>query len=132
MEFAPSLDIIINETLPALEQVVKSGKARFIGVTGYPVARLKEVIDRSKTKIDVVLSYSRLTLMDDTLKDYLPEFKAKRLGVIHAAPPALELLTNRGPREWHPANPLYKDICGKAAEFCKVRKQLVLSFLLGR
>ena len=124
MEFAPSIDIVINETLPALEQVVKSGKAKFIGVTGYPVSRLKEVIDRSKTKIDAVLSYARLTLMDDTLKDYLPEFKAKGLGIIHAAAPAMGLLTNRGPWDWHPGNPLLKEICGKASEFCKVRRKM--------
>lgn len=30
MEFAPSLNIIINETLPALQKVQESGKARFI------------------------------------------------------------------------------------------------------
>jgi len=75
VEFAPNLDVIVNETLPALEQVVKSGKARYIGVTGFPVKVLKELIDKSKTKIDAVLSYSRLTLLDDVLVDFLPGFK---------------------------------------------------------
>lgn len=75
IEFAPSLDIIINETLPVLEEAVKQGKARFIGVTGYPVSTLKECIERSKVKIDVVLSYTRLSLFDDTLKEYLPFFQ---------------------------------------------------------
>lgn len=37
MEFAPNLDIIINETLPALQKVKDAGKARFIGITGYPM-----------------------------------------------------------------------------------------------
>lgn len=37
MEFAPSLNIIINETLPALQKVQESGKARFIEITGYPL-----------------------------------------------------------------------------------------------
>ena len=37
MEFAPNLDIITNETLPALQKVQQSGKARFIGITGFPV-----------------------------------------------------------------------------------------------
>jgi aryl-alcohol dehydrogenase-like predicted oxidoreductase len=32
MEFAPNLDIIINETLPALQKVKDSGKAKFIGI----------------------------------------------------------------------------------------------------
>jgi len=41
LEFAPSLDIIINETLPALQQIKESGKARFIGITGYPLNVLR-------------------------------------------------------------------------------------------
>ncbi|GFS19983.1 D-arabinose 1-dehydrogenase, partial [Elysia marginata] len=41
MEFAPSLDIIINETLPALQKVKDAGKARFIGITGYPLSNFK-------------------------------------------------------------------------------------------
>lgn len=41
MEFAPSLDIIINETLPALQKVQQSGKARFIGITGYPLENFR-------------------------------------------------------------------------------------------
>lgn len=41
MEFAPSLDMIINETLPALQKVKDAGKARFIGITGYPLENFK-------------------------------------------------------------------------------------------
>ncbi|KAL0277363.1 UNVERIFIED_CONTAM: hypothetical protein PYX00_004680 [Menopon gallinae] len=119
VEFAPSVDIIINQTLPALYEVVRDGKARFIGVTGYPLSVLKEVIEKSPVKIDCVLSYSRLTLMDDTLKDYIPFFKSKDLGIIHASPPALGLLTNCGSWDWHPGNALYRELCGKAAQFCK-------------
>jgi L-galactose dehydrogenase len=34
------LDVILNETLPALEKIQKAGKARFIGITGYQVHTL--------------------------------------------------------------------------------------------
>ena len=54
-EFAPNIDIILNETLPALEKVKKAGKAKFIGVTGYPLAVLDEIIKKSTVKIDLVL-----------------------------------------------------------------------------
>ena len=75
IEFAPSIDIVVNETLPALQSVVEAGKARYIGVTGYPVSVLKEATEHSNTKVDTVLSYTRDTLIDDTLKKFLPFFQ---------------------------------------------------------
>ena len=41
MEFAPSVEMIINETLPALQKVKESGKARYIGITGYPLENFR-------------------------------------------------------------------------------------------
>jgi len=37
-EFAPSVDIILNQTLPALQKLKQEGKIRLIGMTGYPLA----------------------------------------------------------------------------------------------
>ena len=37
IEFSPTLDIIINETLPALQQLKDTGKIKHIGITGYPL-----------------------------------------------------------------------------------------------
>jgi aryl-alcohol dehydrogenase-like predicted oxidoreductase len=65
----------VNETLPALQSVVEAGKARFIGVTGYTVSVLQEAIERSNTKVDTVLSYTRDTLIDDTFKKFLSFFQ---------------------------------------------------------
>lgn len=75
MEFAPSLDIILTQTLPELSKQVADGKARYIGITGYPVSLLKECVERSNINISCVLSYTRLTLIDDTLLEYIPYFK---------------------------------------------------------
>lgn len=51
------------------------GLIKYIGVTGYPVSVLKEFVEKSPVKIDMILSYARLNLLDDSLKEYLPYFK---------------------------------------------------------
>jgi len=121
IEFAPSVDIVVNETLPALQSVVEAGKARYIGVTGYPVSVLKEAVEHSNTKVDTVLSYTRDTLVDDTLKKFLPFFQSKGLGIINAAGVAMGLLTNAGPPQWHPAADSLKQACAAAGQYCKER-----------
>lgn len=121
IEFAPNLDIVLNETLPVLQSVVKSGKARYIGVTGYPVSVLKEAVECSNIKIDTVLSYTRDTLLDDTLKKFLPFFQSKGLGIINAAGVSMGLLSNAGPPSWHPAPEHVKEACAAAGQYCKER-----------
>lgn len=56
IEFAPNLDIVLNETLPEVEAIVKEGKAKFIGVTGYPLKTLKEFILAAPNRLDVIFS----------------------------------------------------------------------------
>lgn len=53
IEFADSLDIVVNETLPVVEEAKKQGKTRFIGVTGYPLQPLKEIILKAPGRFDV-------------------------------------------------------------------------------
>ncbi|CAB3361680.1 Hypothetical predicted protein [Cloeon dipterum] len=119
IEFAPNVDIVVNETFPALVEVVKAGKAKYIGVTGYPISVLKEAIERSKFKVDCVLCYARSTLHDSTLQEYLPFFQSRKMGIISAAGTSMSLLTNKGPFAWHPAHQDLKDACANAVEICK-------------
>jgi len=119
IEFAPSLDIVLKETLPTLESVVRQGKAKYIGVTGYPLSVLKEAIVGAPGRFDVVLSYARYTLIDDTLRNYLQFFKEQNIAVICASGHGMGLLTNSGPQSWHPAKSETKEMCRQAAEICK-------------
>ena len=48
---------------------------RYIGITGYPLSTLQKVIERSTVKIDVILSYARNTLIDDTLEMFMEFFQ---------------------------------------------------------
>ncbi len=44
LEFAPTEAMLLNETLPALNAIRYSGKARYIGVTGYALERIKSAL----------------------------------------------------------------------------------------
>ncbi|XP_072028112.1 uncharacterized protein [Amphiura filiformis] len=125
IEHAKSPDIILNETLPALEKVRQAGKARFIGITAYPLNAYRDIIERSTVKIDTILSYAHLTMHDTTLLDYLSYFKEKGIGVINASPFAMGFLTPHGPQPWlttlTAAKPHIKENCRKAVEYCQTK-----------
>ncbi|XP_076224662.1 uncharacterized protein LOC116433382 isoform X2 [Nomia melanderi] len=121
IEFAPSLDIIITQTLPEVSTQVAEGKAKFIGITGYPLSILKECIEKSNISISCILTYTRHTLIDDTLMEYISYFKAKNIGVINAALTCMGLLTNNGPPAWHLSLEKTKQICSDMGKYCKER-----------
>ncbi|KAM7302523.1 L-galactose dehydrogenase [Ixodes scapularis] len=113
------MDVILQETLPALETLRQAGITRYIGVTGYPLQTLRELIERSPVKIDIVLSYCRGTLFDQTLREYMPFFQGRGVGVANAAPLGMGLLTRGPPPRWHPATDELKDACARAYAFCQ-------------
>lgn len=110
---------IKTETIPALHRMVDEGKARFVGATGYPLKPLRYLAEQ--TYLDTILSYNHLSLNDSTLRDALPFFASKGIGVINAAPLSQGLLTNRGTPPWHSAQPAVKATCASVAEFVRDR-----------
>lgn len=122
IEFAPSFQILLEETLPTLEELVKEGKVKFIGVTAYPLDVLKQFIEKAPGRIDMILTYSRYNLIDDSLLDHLEFFQQQGVGVICASGHAMGLLTNGGAPDWHPAGEEIKRASVKAAALCKENK----------
>ncbi|CAG2104650.1 unnamed protein product [Medioppia subpectinata] len=122
VEYSDDIDIVINETLPALDKLRQQKKVKYIGITGYPLHTLKEIVERSEVKLDVVLSYCRITPFDQTLLQYLPFFKDQKLGVINAAVLGMGLLTpgNHVPY-WHAAHTTIKEACSRAVTYCNDR-----------
>jgi L-galactose dehydrogenase len=125
-----SLDQVVEETQPALERVREQGKARFIGITGYPLKIFRHVLDR--TGVDTILSYCHFTLSDSSLESLLPYLQEKGVGIINASPLAMGLLTERGAPDWHPAPEALKAACARAAAHCRSNgvdiAQLALQF----
>lgn len=102
----------MNETIPALQKIKETGKARFIGITGLPLDIYTYVLDRVPPgSVDVILSYCHFGINDSTLVDLIPYLKSKGVGVISASPLAMGLLTDSGPPTWHPASDELKVHC---------------------
>jgi L-galactose dehydrogenase len=109
---------IIEETIPAAREVQRSGKARYIGITGFPPKMLLEVASRSP--VDAILSYARYNLMVTDLDDILRPFcQAQNIGLINASPLHMRVLTDEGAPEWHPAAEQVKEAGRKIAAVCR-------------
>ena len=114
-----SLDQIISETLPALREIVRAGKARFVGITGLPMKSFRDLL--AKTEVDTILSYCHHALNDTALIDLLPLLEEKNVGIISASPFSMGLLTREGPPAWHPAPENLREACRRAIRFCDER-----------
>ncbi|ODM98297.1 L-galactose dehydrogenase [Orchesella cincta] len=121
VEFCLDQEILLKQTLPALESVVKAGKAKYIGITSYCLESMKNLIEKSSVKIDNILSYSRYNFNDLSLESYVPFFESKGVGVINASPVAMGLYTTRGPPAWHAASEKVKKLAIQASELSSAR-----------
>src|SRR5205085_5973326 len=99
IEFAADYESVFTETASVLHQLKKEGKARFVGMSCYPLGLLRRAIERCE--LDVVISYAHCNLYNTRLlTELLPAAEARGVGVINASPLALGLLTNHGPQPW--------------------------------
>ena len=126
-------DVVVRETLPALDELRRQGKIKHIGITGYPLEPLKQVMDASTVQIDQVLSYCRHTLFDNSLLKYIDHFKSHKLGIINAAVHGMNLLTGDELPDWHPAadNEQLKVASAEASRFCRQNGVDLASLALG-
>jgi L-galactose dehydrogenase len=114
-----NLDLIVEETIPALRKEVDKGKVRFIGVSGYPMKIFLEMLKRAD--LDVVLSYNHYTLQNDMALSLVEPCKEKNVGLINAAPFSARLLTSASLPQWHKATPQVREVAAKAAAHCTER-----------
>jgi len=111
---------IIEETLPAMRRLQEKGKARYIGVTGYPLKTLVRIAEAAP--VDTILSYCRYNLLITDMDDLLtPVAKRHGIGLINASGLHMGALTEHGAPDWHPAPREVKEAARKAVDFCKER-----------
>jgi diketogulonate reductase-like aldo/keto reductase len=122
-EFAPSLDVVVSETLRALHDCQKAGLIRAVGITGYPLDMLRELHAKATAAgipIASCLSYSHYCLHDPSLvASGTAAYMAQHgVGVLNGSPLSMSLLTTAGAPAWHPAKPALKAIATAAAAHC--------------
>lgn len=120
IEFADDYEYVFTETANVLHQLKKEGKARFIGMSCYPLGLLKQAIERCN--LDAVISYAHCNLYNTRLvTELLPVAGKHGVGVLNASPLAMGLLTNQGPQPWFPGPKEVVDACRAAADLCRSR-----------
>ena len=114
------LEQIIEETIPAMRKIQQQGKARFIGISGYPMKVFRQVLER--VPLDCVLSYNQYTLQNTRFADeLLPYLQANRVGAMNAGPFSARLLTNAALPAWLKEPEEVKAAARAAASLCTER-----------
>ncbi len=137
-EFSPSLNILLEETIPALLECRSNGWCKALGLTGYPLEVQYQILQASLEKFgaedskqiwDQALTYGHFNLHDSSLIHRRVNSSSEsfcdvvcqqnKMGMLAAAPLSMGLLTHNPPPEWHPANgsELGK-ACKTAAKIC--------------
>lgn len=132
-EFAPSLEQLLKETVPALLECRDKGYCKAIGVTGYPLKVQYQIMQRSleldsnSGRIwDQSLTYGHYNLGNTSLVDQpmdqsmsLADFcEANKIGVMAAAPLNMGLFTPNKLADWHPAHAKLRNACQEAESIC--------------
>ena len=110
--------IILEEAVPAIQEVVASGKARFWGITGLPVRYLAQIA--RETNPDTVLSWGHYNLLEDEINDELvPISQEMDFGLMNAAPLMQRILSDGNLPPWHRSPDEVKALQPVLLELCK-------------
>ena len=119
IEFVP-MQQIVDETLPALKEVQKQGKVRYIGFSGYPQKIFKFIIDQ--IDVDCVLSYNQYTLQNTRfMEETVPYLESEGVGVMNAGPFSARLLTDAPLPAWLKEPESVKEAARKVSLLCRER-----------
>ena len=114
------LQLIVDETLPALVELREKGVVKHVGITDLQPENLKWVVEHApEGTVESILNFCHYSLNDTLLADYLGFFEQHGVGVINASPFSMGLLSQRGAPDWHPAGKDLQRACAKAAAYCE-------------
>ena len=129
-EFSPSIELLLEETIPAMLECKKKGWAKALGLTGFPLETHYQILQRvSEGTFDQTLLYGHFNLHNQNLftvpmcsekQESLVEYcQSNSIAVMAAAPLSMGLLTHNVPPFWHPADSTLKQACKDAADLAE-------------
>ena len=126
-EFSPSLDLLLDQSIPALMECKERGWCREIGLTGYPLKVQHQILQMcmerfGRNVFDQAMTYCHFNLHDRTLfqptlslGSFFDMTQCLGMRILAAAPLSMGLLTHAGPPAWHPASKALVQACRSAA-----------------
>ncbi|MEZ6013525.1 MAG: aldo/keto reductase [Planctomycetota bacterium] len=119
---------IEQETLPALVKERDAGRARYIGVSGYPVPVLMQLM--RAFPVDAVLTYCHYDLLSTDAAPLIELADERGVAVINGSTLHMGVLTEAGAPEWHPAPEAVKAAGRAIASLCRARGREVVEVAL--
>lgn len=150
-EFAPTLQQLLKETIPAMVECRNNGLCKALGMTGYPLQVQHQIFQATFEEFginvfDQALTYGHFCLHDTSLvnrpilsaspssttlsRSFAEYCLDHNIGLLAAAPLSMGLLTQRStPPEWHPASRRLQDACKCAADMCRDKFQVDIAVI---
>ena len=122
---ARCVEKVVSETLPCLAKMKERGLIKYIGLASYQCEEMLEIIDKSPVKVDAVLSHSRMTLVNQSLVEFIPEFKKRGVAVINGSATSCGCLLSSGVPEWMMITEELKEACNKAVKQCQLSEYII-------
>ncbi|MFQ5885334.1 MAG: aldo/keto reductase [Thermoplasmata archaeon] len=92
---APSCYTPTSETMKAMDELLKEGKVRYVGLSNYPVCRTKEAINCLKNGDIISNQVEYSVLMRDIEHEILPFLREAGIATIAYSPLAMGILTGK-------------------------------------
>jgi len=112
----PSSYVPISETMKALDELLKEGKIRYVGLSNFPVCQTKEAMESLKNG-EIISNQIRYNVVQrDIEKELLPFMRKHGIVTIAYSPLAMGLLTGKydestefPPEDFRANHPLFKN-----------------------
>ena len=140
----PDAEVALEETLEAMDEVVRQGKARFVGVSNHAAAEIVEMLwtaEQERLAPPAVLQFQySLIHRWDTESDVVPLCNRHGLGLATYSPLAVGLLAGARSKYWSDhangermlayAKPIVAELTAVAGELDKTPAQVAVAWLL--